>query len=108
MPDINLFPPEDTTINCNLPDGSKISVDALDLDELVAECYNGKVEMPYKELMELMCNKFAEKYNVSVSRRSMSLLLDLKHKILEDVKKNSYPEQESANSTDSNQDQSGT
>lgn len=103
MPEFNLFPPEDTTINCNTPTGEVISVDAMDIDELLIQVYQDKEVniLPRTEFLQLVCDKFKEKYNFSMSKRSMDMLIHVKHQMLEQVKKNSYPTEEPVSSTDS-------
>jgi len=91
---LNLFPPEDTTIICKTKDGKKIEVDALDLDDMAIRVYvdaGWPKEMPQLEYLIRMCDLFHEKYNYLMSKASMNELLEEKAKILNSIKKNTYP-----------------
>ena len=103
--ELQLFPPEDTLINCKTPDGQTIAIDAMDLDDMIAELYETRKAIPRKEYLGLMCAKFAEKYGFAMSKRSMDVLLEVKTKILTDIKKNSTEELNPVSSTESNQEQ---
>lgn len=104
--ELQLFPPEDTTIKCKLPDGSIIEVDAMDLDDMIMDVYATypQPEIPRKEYLHLMRDKFAERYGYRMSLRSIDILLDAKTDILNRIKKNSYPQSDPVNSTESNQE----
>lgn len=102
MPDFNLFPPDETTINCKTPTGEVIVVDAMDLDEMLIQIFEGKDLVPRDTLLQQMCDKFENQYSFKMSKRSMDLLLDIKTDILNKVKKNSYQEPEPTSSTTSN------
>lgn len=104
--ELQLFPPEDTTILCKVPDGEAISVDAMELDDMIMDVYAEypKPEIPRKEYLILMRNKFAERYGYRMSLRSMDILLDVKTEMLNRIKKNSYPQSDPVNSTESNQE----
>ena len=104
MPDINLFPSDDTLINCKTPTGETISIDAMDLDDMIADIYVSlnTDSMPRTTFLSEMCDRFAQKYGFRMGKRSMDLLLEIKHDLLEKIKKNSYLEQEATTSTKSN------
>lgn len=101
--DVNIFPEQDTRINCNLPDGTKISVDAMDLDHMVAEVYqaSGKIALPVSEILEGVQARFKKKHGFDISKRSVDILLEAKDRLLSDVKKNSYHMLDQQGSTDS-------
>jgi len=100
--EFNLFPPTDTTINCNAPDGRVIPVDAMDLDDMLIEVYQdfNKPELSHKEYLPAMIEKFFDRYDFRMSRRSMELLMQKKHEILETVKKNTYQSCDPISSTE--------
>ena len=104
--ELQLFPPEDTTIKCKLPDGSAIEVDAMDLDDMIMDVYAvyPQPEIPRKEYLHLMRDKFAERYGYRMALRSIDILLDAKTDILNRIKKNSYPQLDPVSSTESNQE----
>lgn len=102
--ELNLFPPEDTTIRCKTPEGTTIEVDAMDLDEMIIELYENRQSIPRKEYLQLVCDKFAEKYGYKMSRRSMDVLLEVKTDMLNKIKKNTYPESDPVSSTESSQE----
>jgi len=104
--DLQLFPPEDTIIRCKTPEGNVIEVDAMDIDNLVSEVFQeyNQPEIPIKEYLTLVCNKFNERYGYRMSKRSMDLLLEAKTNLLENVKKNTYQQSEPVDSTESNQE----
>lgn len=108
MPDFNLFPPDETTINCKTPTGEVIVVDAMDLDEMLIQIFEGKESVPRDTLLQQMCDKFEKQYSFKMSRRSMDLLIDIKTDILNKVKKNSYQEPEPTSSTKSSLDHTET
>ena len=108
--ELQLFPPEDTTINCKTPEGTTITVDAMDLDDMILEVYDEypsdqepKVtypDIPRKEYLGLVCEKFFQRYGYRMSKRSMDMLLDVKADILNKIKKNSYPQLDPVSSTE--------
>lgn len=112
--ELQLFPPEDTTIRCKTPEGNVIEVDAMDLDDMILEVYDEypsdqvpKVTypaIPRKEYLALVCNKFKQRYGYAMSKRSMDMLLDAKTEILNKVKKNTYPQYAPVNSMEYNQE----
>lgn len=88
---VQLFGPEDTIINCNTPDGSVISVDAMDLDQMVAEvhlAHTGKETIPYNTFLSEMVAKFEVAYGFRMSKQSMDILIRKKQELLDNVKKN--------------------
>ena len=110
--ELQLFPAEDTTIKCKTPEGKTIEVDAMDLDDMIVEVYDEypsdevpKVTypvIPRKEYLGLICEKFFQRYGYRMSKRSMDILLDVKSDMLNKIKKNSYPQLDPVNSTESN------
>ena len=104
--DLQLFSPEDTMIRCKTPEGNVIEVDAMDIDNLVSEVFQerNQEEIPMKEYLGLVCEKFYKVYGYKMSKRSMDLLLDTKTTILENVKKNTYTQLEPVSSTESSQE----
>lgn len=103
--EIDLFPPEDTLIKCKTPEGLCIEIDAMDVDEMMAEVYNGRKELSTQELLTGMCEKFKQRYGYGMSRRSMDVLIDVKTDILNRIKKNSLAQLSRASTTESNQEQ---
>lgn len=113
--ELQLFPPEDTTIKCKTPEGETIEVDAMDLDELILQVYDEypsdqtpKVtypNIPRKEYLGLVREKFDQRYGYRMSLRSMDILLDTKTEILNKIKKNSYQQSDPVSSTESSQEQ---
>jgi hypothetical protein len=113
--ELQLFPPEDTTIKCKTPEGETIEVDAMDLDELILQVYDEypsdqtpKVtypNIPRKEYLGLVREKFAQRYGYRMSLRSMDILLDTKTEILNKIKKNSYQQSDPVSSMESSQEQ---
>lgn len=104
--DLQLFAPEDTIIRCKTPEGNVIEVDAMDIDSMVSEVFQeyNQSEIPIKEYLGLMCDKFNQRYGYRMSKRSMDLLLEAKTNMLEDVKKNTYQQSEPVSSTESPQE----
>lgn len=104
MPDITLFPPDETLINCKTPDGSTIQVDAMDLDDMIADIYLtlGVNNIQRTQFLSEMCERFEQRFGFRMSKRSMDLLVEIKHELLEKVKKNSYLESEVTSSIKSN------
>lgn len=95
-----LFPPSDTIINCNTPDGKVIPIDAMDLDDMLIEVYQdyGNKELIHQEYLPAMIEKFFNTYGFRMSRRSMELLMQKKHEILDTIKKNTYQSCDPTNS----------
>src|SRR5690606_20822183 len=85
MQELVLFPPEATQINLTLPDGSRIVVDALDIDDLVAEALTNNPEA--ENIIPDVAELFKNKYGVAISKHSTALLIMTKHKVLEELKK---------------------
>jgi hypothetical protein len=103
MPDITLFPPDETLINCKTPDGSTIQVDAMDLDDMIADIYLtlGVNNIQRTQFLSEMCARFEQRFGFRMGKRSMDMLVEIKHDLLEKVKKNSYLESEATSSTKS-------
>ena len=99
--ELNLFPEENTTIVCNLPDGNKFEIDAFELDAMLARVYNGKDALTTLEVTKGMRELFKEMYGFNISLRSMDLLIETKHRLLADIKKNTYLQCDPASSTES-------
>ena len=103
MPDITLFPPDETLINCKTPTGDTISIDAMDLDDMIADVYMtlGVDKLDRVSFLSEMCERFEQKFGFRMGRRSMDMLIEIKHGLLEKIKKNSYLESEVTSSTKS-------
>lgn len=101
MHELSLFPAEDTTIKCNKPDGTSIQLDVIELEDISHSLFeNPGQSIPYVEYLGLMCKAFSTKYGYSMSMKSMSELINVKNKILDNIKKNIHTQLESANSTE--------
>lgn len=101
MHELTLFPAEDTTIKCNKPDGTSIQLDVIELEDISHSLFSDPEHtIPYVSYLKLMCEAFNLKYGYSMSMKSMSELIDIKNRILENIKKNMHTQLESVNSTE--------
>lgn len=105
MPEMNIFDDQETKLVCNTPDGQKIEIDLLDLDDLAIEVYAGRESLPVGTYLSEMSRKFAEKYGFKISKASMDILLGKKNDLLKELKKNSFPMQGTTSSMESNLEQ---
>ena len=86
MQELSLCPPEATSIKLNLPDGRSITVDAMDVDDMLLEAYESKPKS--SEVLDAFINVFEKHHQVRISKVSADTLIRLKHELIESAKKN--------------------
>ena len=94
--DFTLIPPEDTQINIHCPDGVTVTLDAIDLNDMLIRLHT---EDPNQNILQSMCQAFFQEWGQKISLISMTHLLDAKNEILTNAKKNSYTRLESTGSS---------
>jgi hypothetical protein len=95
MQELYLCPPEATTIKLNLPDDNSLTIDAMDVEDLLSEVYVAKSTNVLADFIDL----FEKKYEIRLSRYSADVLLQTKYDLIESAKKNILGMQESTDSS---------
>lgn len=95
--DLNLPSEEDTRINLTFPDGSKLSVDAVDIDLLVMKCHPIPEDSNF---ITEFARQLKHAYGKNFSKAAANLIYDTKVTLLNTVKKNSSPLLEQLDSTE--------
>ena len=105
MTELNIFPPEDTTIVLRKPDRTAIELDVLELEALSHSLFSVAGEsMPFDEYVLKMRDTFEQKYGYRMSIASMQYVISIKNDKLEYIKKNTTTPLEPANATESSRE----
>jgi hypothetical protein len=78
---------EDTQINLIFPGGESLKIDATDIDALIQSFLPIPEDSTY---YEEFCRAFHKKFGHKISRTGAYLLIQAKHNMIEEVKKNSH------------------
>ena len=88
MIELNVFPAEDTSIRCKMPDGSSIEIDVLEIEALSHALFTeSEQEIPYDEYVVKMRDSFNTKYGYKMGLASMEQLITIKNNVLDKLKK---------------------
>ena len=105
MIELNIFPPEDTTIVLRKPDGEAITLDVLELEALSHSLFHQPGEsLPFDEYITKMRDLFEQKYGYKMSIASMQHVVSIKNDKLEFIKKNTITPLGHASAMESNQE----
>lgn len=106
MTELNIFPPEDTTIILRKPDKTAIELDVLELEALSHSVFQVAGEsMLFNEYVLKMRDAFEQKYGYRMSIISMQGVISAKDDKLEYIKKNTTTPLEPVSATASSQGQ---
>jgi hypothetical protein len=106
MTELNIFPPEDTTVVLRKPDKTAIELDVLELEALSHSLFSvAGEEIPFDEYVLKMRDAFEQKYGYKMSIASMQYVISIKNDKLEYIKKNTTTPLEPVNAMEFNQRQ---
>lgn len=86
-----IFPEEETTIKLNTEEGQTFTIDIMDIDIMMMKVFGAHDDVAVLDrlvLVKEMCAQFKEEYDYNISKASMDYLLEVKHRKMDELKKN--------------------